>query len=90
MTLIRFLDKFSTTFIQAIAFAPVSGYRTYTSGALTNVGAHGNYWCSSPVSSNANASHLAFNSGHVSPQYGNPRSYAFTVRCVQHLRGCFF
>ncbi len=69
----------------------VSGYRTYPSGALTAVGTDGDYWSSSPTAAgNANAGNLGFNSGIVNPLNNNNRAFGFTVRCVQHLQGCFF
>jgi len=75
----------------AIACMPATGFRTRETGDLTNVGANGNYWCSSPYASgNVNAGDLNFTVSNVNP-FNNPnRSYALSVRCVQHLRDCFF
>ena len=82
-------DAFFPPFIQAIAYAPVSGFRSYAAGALSNVGTSGHFWSSSPQSGSTDASHLDFRSTAFFAQVGNPRSYAFTVRCVQHLRLLF-
>ena len=69
---------------------PASGYRTYTAGALTNVGSTGVCWASSPFAAgNDNAGDLIFDARRVNPLDNNTRSYGFTVRCVQHLQLLF-
>jgi hypothetical protein len=69
---------------------PAAGYRHRESGALTNVGANGDYWSSSSyLAGSANAGNLGFNSSVVNPLNNNNRAYGFSVRCVQHLCGCF-
>lgn len=65
-------------------FLPASGYRVCTTGALTYVGAYGDYWSSSPQSGSTNAGHLGFHSGGVNPLYSYPRAYGFPVRCVRN------
>ena len=71
-------------------YAPASGYRHRTSGALTSVGVNSQSWSSSPATAgSANASYLVFDATLMYPEYSNSRSYAFPVRCVQHLQGCF-
>ncbi|MDE5709470.1 MAG: fibrobacter succinogenes major paralogous domain-containing protein [Alistipes sp.] len=71
-------------------FASASGYRGYTTGALTNVGTQGDYWSSSPGdATSANADGMWFDSGSMVLMGGTNRSYGFTVRCVQHLRLLF-
>ena len=83
-------ERFSPAFIQVIALAPASGYRTYTSGDLTNVGTGGYCWSSTPVSaSNPIAGAMAFLSGLVYPLHSADCAYAFPVRCVQHLQAAF-
>ncbi|MDE5708016.1 MAG: hypothetical protein K2I32_00970 [Alistipes sp.] len=67
-----------------------SGYRTWTSGALTNVGAQGLCWSSSPQSGSTNAGDVNFNSTNVNPLNSDNRAYGFTVRCVQHLHEVVF
>lgn len=75
------------TFTPAIALNPAAGYRHRDGGALTNVGAEGDVWCSSTYASgNINAGFLNFNATWVNPLNNNARSNGFPVRCVQHLR----
>ena len=66
---------------------PGTGYRTSTTGALTNVGVNGFYWSASPnASGSANAGYLNFsNSNGLNPVNYNYRVYAFSVRCVSGL-----
>ena len=64
------------------AFFPASGYRSSSSGGLTNVGVFGDYW-SAGVYSAASAYYLHFSSGYVSPLYNYSRAYAFPVRPVK-------
>lgn len=48
------------------------------------------YWSSSSyLAGSANAGNLGFNSSVVNPLNNNNRAYGFSVRCVQHLCGCF-
>lgn len=70
--------------------AVAAGLRHPSSGALTNVGTWGAYYGSSSFAAgNPNASHLAFGSGEVNPLNTANRANALSVRCVQHLHGCF-
>ena len=79
-------EPFSPVFIQAIALAPASGFRNWTTGDLNNVGGAGYYWSSSPYASgNANGGGFSFGSGDINPLTGYQRARAFPVRCVQHL-----
>jgi len=65
---------------------PAAGYRTNSTGALTNVGTNGYvYSSSSYAAGDRNAGYLNFNSGNVNPLNGNNRANGFPVRCVQHL-----
>ncbi|MDE6046142.1 MAG: hypothetical protein K2G10_02440, partial [Alistipes sp.] len=57
--------------------------------ALNNVGTNGYAWSSSPQSSGASAGFLLFESGNVNPLHADGRTYAFPVRCVQHLQAAF-
>ncbi|MCM1151804.1 MAG: hypothetical protein NC209_07455 [Alistipes sp.] len=67
-----------------------SGFRTFPTGALTNVGAQGLCWSSSAsAAGSTTASDLNFNSTNVNPSNGDNRANGFTVRCVQHLRAAF-
>ena len=70
---------------------PATGYRNTSTGALSNVGANGNYWSSSSYAAgNPNAGDLNFNSGAVNPLNNTNRANGLSVRCVQHLHGnCF-
>ena len=66
-----------------------AGYRYRESGALTNVGANGYVWSSSPYAADGTnvhcAGYLNFNAGNVNPLNWASRSNGFPVRCVQHL-----
>ncbi len=65
--------------------APAAGYRVKSSGALACIGDESLLWSSSsnlPTSHNAAGFH--FHGVDVLPLSGNNRSYAFSVRCVQH------
>ena len=85
-----FIEKSFLAFIQVIACTSASGYRNYTTGALTNVGAHGDYWSSSPQAGSTNAGYLALFDTTVGPVWSNFRSYGLSVRCVQYLQAAFF
>lgn len=61
---------------------PAAGYRL-CNGVVTNVGAYGRYWSSTPDDSN-NAWGLTFNSSEVDVNYNN-RCYGRSVRLVQNL-----
>jgi hypothetical protein len=65
----------------ASVFLPAAGYRNRSLGALTNVGAVGNYWSSS-ANSSGGVFVLGFNSSTVSPATTSYRSYGFSVRCI--------
>jgi hypothetical protein len=70
---------------------PATGFRNYTTGALTNVGTHVGYWSSSTHASDSpNATFLRYWSGELGPIYGIQRANGFSVRCVQHLQAAFF
>ncbi len=72
---------------KGLLHAPASGYRQYATGDLTNVGTQGDFWSSSPgAAGNTNAGGMWFHDSNVNPEGGTERAYAFTVRCVQHLR----
>ena len=60
-----------------------AGYLNNSTGAVTAVAANGNYWSSSPYSSEVNAGNLNFNSGGVYPVNNNNRANGFSVRCVR-------
>ncbi|GHT70076.1 hypothetical protein AGMMS50239_37890 [Bacteroidia bacterium] len=62
-------------------YFPASGYRYYSTGALTNAGTNGIYWSSSP-NSNVRGYHLGFSSPSANPTFNNYRTSAFSVRCV--------
>ncbi len=71
-----------------IAPSPAAGYRYFTTGALKDVGLHGNVWSSSSAAAGRlQAGGLYFSDGSASPQDLVSRCYAFSVRCVQHLPG---
>lgn len=63
-------------------FFPASGYRDYSSGALTYIGSRGYMWLSS--SSDINSAHyFNFNSTAVASQNTSYRAYACSVRPVK-------
>ena len=75
---------------QRLLRPPAAGYRTNSTGALTNVGTNGYvYSSSSYAAGDRNAGYLNFNSGNVNPLNNANRAAALSVRCVQHLHGCF-
>ena len=49
---------------------------------MNNVGSNGNYWSSSPNSTD-NGYYLNFNSGNLNPLNNNNRSNGFSARCVR-------
>ena len=63
-------------------FFPASGYRSYSSGALYDVGSYGYYWSAVPNSTN-DGRYLYFYSTSVSPLSNLSRSNGFAVRPVQ-------
>ncbi|MDE5708994.1 MAG: hypothetical protein K2I32_06070 [Alistipes sp.] len=69
---------------------PASGYRNRTTGDLTSVGDGGWCWSSSSYAAgDTGASQFGLRSYYMYPMYSNNRTYAFPVRCVQHLRAAF-
>ncbi len=61
---------------------PASGYCSYDSGSLGDVGGGGPYWSASP--SNDDAYYLSFsNSGYVYPSGSNILAFGYSVRCLQ-------
>jgi uncharacterized protein (TIGR02145 family) len=60
-------------------FLPAAGYRNRITGVLTNAGATGNYWSSTP--GGTNALYLSFGAT-VNPSNSSTRSSGFSVRCV--------
>ena len=71
---------------------PAAGARGRETGTLENVGTGGFDWSSSPYAAgDRNASFVGFTASYVQPFRTDNRSYALSVRCVQHLRrSCFF
>ena len=70
--------------------APATGYRHESMGDLTYVGLHLGYWSSSSFGAGSDhASWLRYFDGDLTPMHGWHRSCSFSVRCVQHLPGCF-
>ena len=66
-------------------YYPATGYRLYSTGALSAVGTLGFAWSSSSYAAgNLYAGHLRFSSGHVYPLHGDSRALGFSVRCVQN------
>ena len=75
---------------QRLLLTPASGYRIYTTGALTNVGTYGTCWASSPAAAgNVNAGDLWFHAERVLSLDSSGRANGFSVRCVQHLQAAF-
>ena len=70
---------------------PAAGYRLRETGALGGVGSEGNVWSSSSYAAgNITAGRLNVLAGNVYPLGTGGRANAFSVRCVQHLRGELF
>ena len=67
----------------SLAFHPAAGYLHRESGAVTNVAAEGDYWSSSPYSTEVNAGNLNFNSTGVYPVNATNRANGLSVRCVR-------
>ena len=59
---------------------PAAGYRTDSSGALTNVAGGGLYWTATPSGTSAN--YLSINSSNLAIQYPTYRGGGFSIRCV--------
>ena len=66
-------------------FFPAAGYLSRETGAVSNVAAEGNYWSSSPYSSEVSAGHLSFFSAGVYPVYDTYRANGLSVRCVRDI-----
>ncbi len=68
-------------------FAPATGCRNESAGALNAVGARCYSWSSSPFSAtSSNGGRLWCTATDVNPLNNNNRSLGQSVRCVQHLR----
>ncbi|MDE5579076.1 MAG: fibrobacter succinogenes major paralogous domain-containing protein [Alistipes sp.] len=66
---------------------PATGYRHYSSGALTSVGEGSWCWSSSSYAAGSvNAGDMGFRSNNVNPLNSDNRANGLSVRCVQHLR----
>jgi uncharacterized protein (TIGR02145 family) len=70
-----------TTAASSKLHLPAAGFRNYD-GTLYLQGSYGDYWSSSPYSSNVY--HLYFSLGGVSPAYSSARVYGFSVRCLKN------
>ncbi len=69
---------------------PAAGYRFETTGALTHVGEWGLCWSSSSYAAGQLGSgYLNLNADNVNPFNHGRRASTLSVRCVQHLPGCF-
>ncbi len=78
---------------ERLLLAPAAGVRKRETGVLSSVGTEGDGWSSSSFGGAYphNAGYLQLVANRVYPQNNAGRSYALTVRCVQHLlRSCFF
>ena len=70
------------TFSSGFVFLPAAGNRN--GSTVNNAGSNGNYWSSSPNTSNANnAYNVNFNSGNLNPQNNNNRNNGNSVRLVR-------
>ena len=63
-------------------FFPASGYRSYSSGSLYNVGSNGYFWSAMPGSTSYSR-YLVFSSSYVNPLNFDERAYGFPVRPVR-------
>lgn len=61
---------------------PRSGGRNYSSGSWSNQGSSGNYWSSSPSSSNARNAPFIASGGNIATS--NHRAHGLSVRCLKH------
>ena len=61
---------------------PASGYRSYSSGSLSNVGSSGSYWSVSPIGKYAYGLYFGCN-GSVYPADDDSRADGRSVRCLQ-------
>lgn len=59
----------------------LAGYRNFNDGALLYIGYYGFIWASTTDNVLANYVHLRIDD--VNPNFAHPRSYGFSVRCVQ-------
>ena len=66
-------------------FFPASGWRTYNTGSLFHVTAHGFYWVAGPNNS-IGGRYLGFGSGDVNPLVGYYRSFGFSVRSAEEKK----
>ncbi|MDR0658709.1 MAG: fimbrillin family protein [Mediterranea sp.] len=66
------------------SYWPAAGYRYFTTGALTNLGAGGGYW--SATFTGSNAYDVALLSGGIFPSDASNRAFGFSVRCVKEVR----
>ena len=83
-----YIHRLSAAPIPAIAFHAL--LRNNSSGALAEVGTRGLVYASSSYAAgNHNAGFLDFNASNVYPLNNANRAAALSVRCVQHLQGCF-
>ena len=72
---------------QRLFFAPATGCRNESAGALNAVGARCYSWSSAPFSAtSSNGGRLWCTATDVHPLNNNNRSLGQSVRCVQHLR----
>ncbi len=60
---------------------PASGYRSWSTGALSGVSSVGYYWSALPISE-TNGYYLGFFSTVVNPLTSYARGYGFSVRSV--------
>lgn len=69
---------------ESTAWYPAVGFRSYDSGALSDVGEIGYYWSASLDPSNTvNAYYLRSHNGNVYPASSTRRRNGFSVRCVR-------
>ena len=76
------VPKAGAFLLTGAVFLPAAGYRNGTS--VNNAGSNGNYWSSSPYTSNVNnAYNVNFNAGNLNPQNNNNRYNGRAVRLVR-------
>ena len=64
---------------------PASGYRRCDDSSLYQVGYYGGYWSASPYTNYAYDLYFCRSKDCAYPSYNNPRSYGFSVRCLQEI-----
>ncbi len=60
----------------------MAGNRNWSNGNMNNQGTNGNYWSSSP--NTTNGYNLNFNASNINPSNNNNRANGYSVRCFKN------